>query len=327
MTQTPELTICSVYYSSSDKELLELNWELVRKLNPVQNWTWLVADNSPPSLEEKIDARKFEVVPGARQDEVPAFARPWMRGSYHHTMGIQRSIPFIRTRFALFLDSDFYIVRPEWVDEIVSHMKKNGLAFFGVPWHPRHIKKYRYFPAVHSLFVDLEKADKNYLNFIPQYEELLTPSLRTKFVRKAKQASFRCMSPDRRSIGTSHDSGYDIFRTFHAKPGIRFECPKPVFKPERDLREYPAARSKIGGAFERFLPDRFCFVPKHKGYYSEVGFAERGFFDAAGQGWEEFVWKDSPFGFHMRGAERRGTSDPAAPLIERMIRSEALFKA
>lgn len=304
MEKQPELTICSVYYSAANKKLLELNWDLVNKLNPDKNWVWLVADNTPPELGYKIDGKKFQLVEGARQEDLPGFIRPWMRGSYHHTLAVNSSIKHIKTRFALFLDIDFYIVRPEWVREIIGYMKKNNLAFFGVPWHPRHIKKYRYFPAIHSLFVDLDKVPKNALNFLPQYEEMLKPSFWTKITGRIRKAAFRFLSEDRRQIGQSYDSGYAIFKRYKDDKKIKVECPKPVFKPELDLKEYPIALARYNRVMEKFLPDRLCFVPKKKDYYTNKSFSAGGYFDAAGMGWEEFIWQGKPFGFHMRGSYR-----------------------
>ena len=51
---------------------------------------------------------------------------------------------------------------------------------------------------------------------------------------------------------------------------------------------------------ERLLPDRWCLVPKRPGYFSETGFRDRGLADLEGRGWEEFLWRGEPFGFHVR---------------------------
>lgn len=48
------------------------------------------------------------------------------------------------------------------------------------------------------------------------------------------------------------------------------------------------------------LPDELSFVPKGKDYFAIKGFRERGFPDLDARGWEEFLWKDQPFGFHVR---------------------------
>jgi len=322
MAERSELTICSVYYSSLNKDLLELNWELVNKLNSSKNWVWLVADNTPTEVAGKIDGKKFQVIPGAKYEDLPDYIRPWMKGSYHHTLAINNSLEYIKNRFALFLDSDFYIVRPEWVTEIIDHMKENNLAFFGVPWHPKHIKKYRYFPTIHSLFVDFGKVSKNDLIFSPQYEEILMPSFKTRLVRKAKKIFLKFLSAERRSIGESHDSGYAIFRKYKGNRKFKFECPKPVFMPERDLKAYPAALSSANRILEKFLPDRFCFFPKKKNYYTEIGFSRFGYFDAVSQGWEEFIWKEKPFGFHLRGSYRlKSDSESSVALVHQVLNS------
>lgn len=317
METKPDFTICSVYHSRDNKKLLELNWDLAQKLNPGFRWTWVVTDNAPRELRERIDAKKFQVIPGVRHEEMPDYVRPWMRGSYHHTLAIHKSLPYIKTRFALFLDSDFYIVRPEWMREITHYMQERGLAFFGVPWHPRHVKKYRYFPAIHSFFVDLAQVDLDNLNFIPQYEELLKPSRATKVVQKLGRAFLRFVPEDRRGIGTSRDSGYAIFRKYARS--AKFECPQPVVRRE-DFSEYPRAFSRRNRMLEQFLPDRFCILPKRKGYYTETGFSDLGYFDAAKNGWEEFVWRGAPFAFHLRGMYRlSGASEASFKHIEAVL--------
>lgn len=306
MEMKPELTICSVCYSPANKALLEVNWFWVNKLNTAKNWLWLLADNAPTESPIGLDKEKFLVVPGAQAGDLPDFIRPWMRGSYHHTLAINNSLKYIKTRFAVFLDSDFYIVRPEWTTEVISHMKSNGLVFFGVPWHPKHIKKYRYFPAIHALFVDFSKINKEDLDFLPQYEELFKSSVRIRFSKLIKKIFFKVFFRSRRDIGASRDSGYAIFRRYAGNKKFKFECPKPVFSPRRDLKKYPAAASRANRILEKFLPERLCFIPKRKDYYAETGFSELGRFDASGAGWEEFIWKGEPFGFHLRGSYRRG---------------------
>ena len=49
-----------------------------------------------------------------------------------------------------------------------------------------------------------------------------------------------------------------------------------------------------------WLPDHLCYYPKRAGYYTESGFGDRGYPDTTAYGWEEFVWQQEPFGFHLR---------------------------
>ncbi|MEK7324200.1 MAG: hypothetical protein AAB217_02955, partial [Chloroflexota bacterium] len=45
--------------------------------------------------------------------------------------------------------------------------------------------------------------------------------------------------------------------------------------------------------------------PKRAGTYAKQGFREFGLPDVTRYGWEEFIWRDMPFGFHVRGVISR----------------------
>jgi hypothetical protein len=62
----------------------------------------------------------------------------------------------------------------------------------------------------------------------------------------------------------------------------------------------PLVLSKL---LDGLLPDRLSYRPKRRGSSTEVGFRERGYADVTAYGWEEFIWKGRPFGFHVRGQQ------------------------
>ena len=118
------LTICSVSYHSGLH--LAANFELTRALNgPVR---WIVAQNGPAE-----ELPSFTVVPGAAP---PTAIGPGNQNikvaSYHHAAGLNATLPHVTTRFALFLDPDFFVVPP--LAKILDHMTGRGLAFFGAPY-------------------------------------------------------------------------------------------------------------------------------------------------------------------------------------------------
>lgn len=290
---TQELTICSVYHSLEAKRLLELNYEWTKKMNPGKELRWVVADNTPEGYTEKIDPVTFIVMPGANHKEsVPS----WLVGSYHHSQAIAQSLPAIKTRFALFLDIDFYIVRYQWIDEILEHMKKNNLAFFGVPWHPAWTGKYRYFPAPHTMFVDTEKIPLDTLDFQPLYDDILHPTAFTGMFRRVRKIKEGICT--RVKIGASRDTGTRIYRRYYHNPSVKWECPQAVFDPDAG-GAHPAS-----SMIERILPDRFCYNPKRPDYYTKKGFRENGHADARTAGMEEFMWRGAPYGFHVRGSKK-----------------------
>jgi len=295
-----ELTVCSVYHSLETQCLLELNWDFAKKLNPNQSMVWIVADNTPIGYTDKVDENKFKVVPGAdRVDPVPS----WLTGSYRHGHALNNALKYIKTRFVVFLDIDFYIVRPRWMDEIIRHMAVNGLSFFGVPWHPAHFKKYRYFPCHHTLFVDLDRIPLRNLDFLPEYDKRLQRTVTMRIGRKLRKLLKRIGMGERVNLSRSRDTGYAIYRRYYNGKRGDCECPQPVFEPHSDLAHL-VIPSRWNRVLEAFLPDRFCFVPKRGGYYVDKGFRENGYFDARGRGWEEFVWRGKPFGFHLRGSHK-----------------------
>lgn len=283
------LTICSVYHSQDSKRLLELNYDLIKMLNPEAPFVWVVADNTPAEFPQKVDSNKFVVIQGIpRPDNYPS----WIRGSFHHTLALQKTLAYIHTPYALFLDIDCYLVRRNWIREVMAHMQECDLAFFGIPWHPMHYRKYRYFPAHHALFADMRKIDVKSLDFTPQYHEWSGRRAQNFFLPwRIRDGVRKVTSRGRLSIGTSRDTGWAIYQRFAHDNSVRFEYAIPVFRAKPSI-------------LDRVMPDQFSYIPKRKGYVSHSGFREQGFFDAEGIGWEEFLWKGAPFAFHARGSYR-----------------------
>lgn len=288
-----KLTIASVYHSLESKKLLDLNYDLVKMLNPEGRFEWLVADNTPQGFAEKIDGGKFIVLPGLA---MPTNIPKWLRGSFQHSLAVNNSIKYIKTRFALFLDIDFYIVKPNWVSEITAYMEKNALWILGAPWHPQHTIKPRYFPAIHCLFVDFSKVDKSSLDFSPEYD-FWKEDRKQPWSEKVIKRIIK-ISPsfgERMQIGQSKDTAYKIHKRYYFNQQAKFECFKPVFNPTEE---------GVSPLLESFLPDCFSKVPKRKDYFSKKGFRELGYFGVRQYGWEEFLWQGEPLGFHIRGSHK-----------------------
>lgn len=177
-------------------------------------------------------------------------------------------------------------------------MQTDGLAFLGVPWHPRWFLKNRYFPCVHCMFVDLEQVPLATLNFSPDYENI--PAYKDNeevqgIIGKSGRSLLKILDPlklrRRKHIGASRDVSWRIYARYFGNPQYKAECLQPVYRFERNNLQY---------RLEKLLPDRFSFIPKKEGYFTAKGFRERGLADLDGLGWEEFVWRDEPFGFHVR---------------------------
>ena len=339
-----ELTIISVYHNQLSKKLLELNGEFTHALNPDANIEWLVGDNTPEGFTDIIDKKNFIVIPN-REDYHGL-------GSHQHAGAINKCLKEVSTRFVLSLDSDFYIVRQNWIKEVIDYMKANDLAFFGVTYHAQDYSKYRYFPCVVCMFVDLEKVPKETLDFSPQMEfgatgkivlsaqkdrgrdrDIKKKKLRKKIKRlfSGQAAMFlgkimRTLSirTRRMVIGTARDTSYRIYAQYASDKRSRRDYVSVVFDPYNDSHFCGRVWAPLNRIFEMLLPDRLCYVPKDKHAYSITGFKERGYSDLRGFGWEEYLWRGSPFGTHIRGSKtwkRNESEDDELRLITQGLAS------
>ena len=313
-----DLTIVSVYHNQLSKRLLELNGEFTKIQNPGSDFVWLVGDNTPQTFPDKISGKEFTIVPNTQDYHG--------LGSHQHAGAINTCLKEVRTRFVLSLDSDFYILRNQWIEEVLSYMKANNLAFFGVTYHTQDYFKYRYFPSVVCVFVDLEKVPVEMLDFTPQMELKETGGvvqrvkdqgikkkpLRKKikhflpvFARRFLSKILRTLSMRRRGlgIGMGRDTSYRIYTRYGNDLTFGREYAIVVFDPSHD----PYFRANVWTALnyivEKFLPDRLCYLPKDRSSYTSIGFKERGFTDLRGFGWEEYLWREKPFGTHIRGSK------------------------
>ncbi len=293
MNNSFDLTICTVSFNS--KPWLDLNFELTSSLNPHTRINWVIAENSSSESVLKLDNNdsRFTIIPGAEFEE-----KIYASGSYHHAAGMNKTLTHIGSRYVLFLDPDFFIIKNNWANEIIDHMQTNRLAILGVPWHPKWYLKNRYFPCVHCMFVDLERIPVATLDFSPDYETVPGYKDNEKVqgvIRKSGRLLLKIFDPlkfrKRKYIGTSRDVSWRIYAQYLDKPSYKIECLQPVFRLQQ---------SRIQYGLEMLLPDRLSFVPKQKGYFAEKGFREAGLTDLDSLGWEEFIWRDQPFGFHVR---------------------------
>ena len=104
---------------------------------------------------------------------------------------------------------------------------------------------------------------------------------------------------ERLAIGTSEDTGVSVYRRARAEKHLRYEAVTPVLMTHQLLK---TARRPRSLALDRVLPDRFSYIPKRPGSWAEVGF------DPLLENFEEYVWCEAPFAFHLRptlkGADR-----------------------
>lgn len=240
--------------------------------------------------------------------------------SYHHAGGLNLALDHVRTRYAVVIDPDLYVVRPDWIRQIVDHMAKNDLAVFGVPWNPRWYQKFRYFPCTHLMVIDLQKYRWR--------KDLLAPDLvrpKGKYIslfwkdypearQKGKWSAIRHLLRNlptairedfkqRGTVGRSRDTGYSMLEDFRTRPELKAEVATAVFTPELGFQ--PETVTAIQLALDAIMPDGLAYLPKRRGAWTTSGFKERGYPDTRQWAWEEFVWKDDAFAFHVRGELHR----------------------
>src|SRR3989344_4044962 len=103
MDKGPRLTIFSVYHSPETKEFLELNWELVSRLNSAKDGIWTVMDKTPSDSRITVDEKKFIVYKGLDIEFLrDVFSWPEVV-SFHHSMAINYLLRRARSRFLILL--------------------------------------------------------------------------------------------------------------------------------------------------------------------------------------------------------------------------------
>lgn len=317
-THNPQLSIVSVYHNTLAKQLLEANYALTKRLNPQTPFVWYAGDNTPNDFDQKLKSDEFIHVRNAPIEDFHNL------GSHHHASAINRCLKEVKTRYVLSLDSDCFIVRPNWIADIIDHMRTHNLAFFGVPYYVQDWQKYRHFPCVVGMVVDCERAPLFALDFSPRYtfdeqgnitgakhalKETRSPLLasgarKNNFLNGARSFIARCKSTlsikkRRNHIGTARDTGYGIYTAYGSRPDIRSECVTSVRNRAQMKKELVVGLNML---YELLLPEQLCYLPKDKRYYTDCGFAKRGYVDVAGLGWEEYIWKDEPFCTHVHGS-------------------------
>lgn len=312
MMNNNTFTICSVSFNS--KKLLELNYQITRKFNPDTSFEWIVVENSPHATQNRFNKsdRNFKVIYGDDYNLPHASHK-----SYHHAYGINKALQSVRTQYVLILDPDFFIIRYCWIKDIIAHIKNNNLSFFGAPYHPSRYIKYRYFPCAICMFVDLEKVKKDDLDFTPKiysdYSKKIKGSSKNnldrifnfskKIIRNNKFVYINLLKLINfyeytffraKIIGSSRDTGYDIYSKFSVSPKYKYECLIPVYMRKDQKKDI------IQKIAEPLLPDRWCYLPKKHYSFSEIGFSDLGHNNIQNLGWEEYLWREEAFGFHLR---------------------------
>ncbi|MCX5679338.1 MAG: glycosyltransferase [Candidatus Omnitrophica bacterium] len=286
-----KITLLSVNFG--DWFWLQKNICLTRQLNQSVKFDWIIVDNNPGSEEDIPDFFKSPDIKLVRGAEPFLLAD---KGSYHHAAGIRIGLQYVKSRFLIIMDPDFYVVYPDWMNQVILHMQNRNLVFFGSQWHPRFVTHYHYFPSIHFWIFDLEKVDKDVLDFTPNIKNSGLKKIADFLKSKKVKGIYNLVM-----AGRYPDTGYKIFKKFSRNMKFKNECLKIVFdrnsllKPILNKNEYFVDRG--------FVADLNC--------------------NTVSLGWEEFYFEGHPFGFHLRRVGRPGVFDPA---LEKELLNDILRK-
>ncbi len=317
--QPPQLTILTVvlkaHYAYIRQQLA-----LIETLNPGTPFKLLVVDNTGPEAPGlAIDDPRCEVIPGVASDpSLPEHGR----GSYHHAAALNMALKRVDTPWLLVLDPDFFVVYRNWIDEVQDHMRRRSLSLFGVPWHYSWNRKWRYFPCVHMLMIDLKRVDPARLDFTPALlddAETSNSPIHQWMRQHAPILRNRLLLEQRR------DTGWKLHRDFRGK-GVA-DMALPVVETRVEFRAPARLSTAAGRWLERRLPRRFSILPA-PGTYLEpdqaTGFRYPPIRSLAP---ERFVWRGAPFAVHLRGNMREDMRTSANPPYKERAATKELLEA
>lgn|GEM_PF-696663 len=323
------LTICTVSYHSAS--LLDLNLTLTRELNPAANFRWIVVDNDDDF--QSNEPHGFQLLKG---DPCNNLGR--VHGSYHHAQSLNKALEHVATRFVLALDPDFFIIRENWIQEVLAHVSRKNISLWGAPYYPHASWKRRYVPAAYCMLIDLEKIEKDKLDFTPELDEYLalfasstldllrilvgnTPPhfrnmkrailqdiARTVLRNRLIAAPLSALFPKRfyPNTNVSRDTGFKIQNEYGANPAHVAETLKPSYRSDLFTKKKSAWMNLFAQAYYRLVPENLSIYPKRRDYSTLMSFKDFGLFDVRNEfGWEEYFWDDKPFAMHIKSGTKK----------------------
>ena len=155
-----EITICTVLFE--DDILLQKNIKKISDLNEKIKINWIIAINKNINKKTKFEnyGSNILLIDGINENLIGSAA-------LHHTIALNLTKKEVKTRFVLFIDPDFFLIKNNFLNEMIDYMQKNDVTLIGAPWHPKWYSKFRYFPCHHCMFVNTKKIDLDLLDFRP----------------------------------------------------------------------------------------------------------------------------------------------------------------
>lgn len=314
-----QLTILTVVLEAH-YDYIAQQLELIEALNPSTPFKLLVVDNSGPGEPGlKIDHPRCEVIPGVDQDpSLPEHGR----GSYHHAAALNLALARVDTPHLLVLDPDFFVLYRNWIPEVLEHMRRRSLKLFGAPWNYAWNRKWRYFPCVHFLMIDLGRIGLDELDFTPDLtvdEDASDSPLLVWTKAHALTLHNRMLLESRR------DTGWRLHQKFGGKNAA--DVTLPVLDTRTEFRRPARLETPFGRWLERRLPRRRSFLPALGTYVESdrVAVFRRPSIKALAP--ERFVWRGAPFAVHLRGNMREDMRTSANPRYKERAATRELLDA
>ena len=110
ITESPQVTIITVVYDVTTIAQLDVNGKLVSRTNLGTNFEWIVGVNHKPATELEIRGECFSrIIECYDNNHVYFKRRTGGRGSLQHGMAINKLLRYVKTKYVLILDPDFYV--------------------------------------------------------------------------------------------------------------------------------------------------------------------------------------------------------------------------
>ena len=320
-----------------DKTYVEKNIKLINLLNKDKNFVINIIDNQchTGKIQNNWELDVYpecNVFAGVSQDSsLPINCR----GSYQHGMALTQAVRAnIDTAVLVIMDPDFYVIKKDWINDLVETLNE-GKSFVGAPWHPKWWPKYRRFPCVHFMGINLKNIDCRKLNFIPDVAERAEKKLsreskvenkrRKRIIHRVKSLKEKPTTPNmifkifyfvinkcrlalkiviqntkgRLYIGSSHDTGHYVYMTHKNISDSAVEVLLPYVDFEKTYGSVIHLKYRIGRLLEKLVINKYAYIDS-KSKVSDKNFQQFGLPDLDDYGWEEFFNNEGPYGFHMR---------------------------
>jgi hypothetical protein len=274
------ITVSLIFTNYKNESFLLKNISLIKRMNPKFEGSILIINNdSDTDIRKLINDTNIEIIDNP---EIHT-SKKYINGSYHHAEAINFGLQQLDSDVAIIIDADFYVIYPDWINNVLEDMKHNNLSVFGAPFNPKHYTKWRYFPCAHFIAINLLKIEKNSLDFTPSLESyhILQNKLKKYFVPLVLWQFF--------IIGKSKDTGFFLYSKFKNE---KYSSLIPVFKVSKTFF------GKLKYFFSYIFPEQYSLFPKNKTSYTQRGFLSNE--NISDKGWEEYFWDEKPFALHFR---------------------------